>query len=146
MIMVRGWWLPMIAIAGAVGLAHLGAAVAEPPPLDDVVAAADAAGKPLSVELGASWCEPCKQLEEIERDPRVVRALAAVVHVHYDIDGAVGGVVAERLAVEAVPAILVLDAAPGAAAGHLSAERPAAGEPVRRCARHRVARGRPPVR
>ncbi|HVV87648.1 MAG TPA: thioredoxin family protein [Kofleriaceae bacterium] len=85
------------------------AAAERPPALDAAIAVAAADGRPLVVELGATWCHPCQVLQSIEADPRVQAALATVLRVHYDVDSADGAAIAEYLDIHGVPAILVLD-------------------------------------
>src|SRR5262245_22057367 len=105
-------WLMSLVLAAA--LAHPRPAAAEPPPPADLVVQAAGAGKPLVVTVGASWCKPCRELETIEHQPDVERALAGVVYARYDLEGVTGGEVAERFSIRSVPTLMVIDSG-----GHL---------------------------
>jgi hypothetical protein len=86
-------------------------AVAEPT-LDEAVAHAAQANKPLIVELYADWCVPCHVFEErVLARADVKRALATVEFVRYDIDRPVGGYIADRFNTTGVPAFLLSDGA-----------------------------------
>lgn len=70
------------------------------------------AHQPLVVELGASWCKPCRFFEtHVLPDPRVQAALAGVRFVRYDIDTPAGRDAARRIGTSAVPTMVGLDRA-----------------------------------
>ena len=75
------------------------------------IARAHDAQKPLVVELGAPWCQPCRELaKHVLPDPRVVAALRDVTFVQYETQTARGGEVAEHLGISALPSFIVFDA------------------------------------
>src|SRR2546430_8301224 len=84
---------------------------AAPESIDDAVKRAAAAGKPLLVEVSASWCGPCHLFENsVLPDQRVQAALHGVVYVHYDGEDGPGIAAAERYHVTAYPTFVVIDA------------------------------------
>jgi len=87
-------------------------ALADPPPtIEDALAHAAAAGKPLVVEFGAVWCKPCRDFEDhVLTLPEVKKAIAAVEYVRYDIDTNPGDAAARRYGVSSVPAFFILGA------------------------------------
>jgi len=86
-----------------------GSARASPPPIEDALAHAAAAGKPLIVVFGAAWCAPCRRFEtEVLARPDVRDAVAHVELVHYDVDVAPGDAAARRYNVTDLPAFLAL--------------------------------------
>ncbi len=67
-------------------------------------------GRPLIVELSASWCKPCQMFETLVlKDPRVKQALSDVLFVSYDIDSPAGREAMERSGIHSVPAVLGID-------------------------------------
>jgi thiol-disulfide isomerase/thioredoxin len=89
-------------------LVAAGSAAAEP--LDAAITRAKDAGKPLVVEIGATWCGPCKVFaRDVLPDPSVKDALEDVVFVRYDadVDGD-GKAAAKRLRATAFPTFIVL--------------------------------------
>ena len=89
-------------------LVAAGSAAAEP--LDAAIGRAKDAGKPLVIEIGATWCGPCKVFaRDVLPDPSVVNALEDVVFVHYDadVDGD-GKEAGKRLQITAFPTFIVL--------------------------------------
>lgn len=89
-------------------LALAGSAAAEP--LETAMARAKAEGKPLVVEVGATWCGPCKVFaRDVLPDPAVKDALEGVVFVRYESDDNGDGKAAgKRLAVNGYPTFVVL--------------------------------------
>jgi len=66
--------------------------------------------KPLIVELGASWCKPCRVFEtRVLPDPRVQAALADVIFVRYDVDTPVGHDAMLRCRARGVPTVVAID-------------------------------------
>lgn len=82
---------------------------APPMPIERAIEVAAARGKPLLVELSATWCGPCKELEQIMDAPEVVAARRRVVMVRYDVDTTAGAAVARRFGSEGVPAFVAVD-------------------------------------
>jgi thioredoxin-related protein len=81
-----------------------------PPPLEQAIMQAAAAGKPLLVELAAEWCSPCEDFEEMTLpNKRVQAALANVVFVRYDAENGVGELANARLRAPSFPTFVVLD-------------------------------------
>ncbi|HEU0029917.1 MAG TPA: tetratricopeptide repeat protein [Kofleriaceae bacterium] len=84
-------------------------AAAEPPKLEDALATAARNGHPLVVEIGATWCLPCREFEQhVLPRPEVVRALEGIDLVRYDMDEPTGDHVARRYNVTTVPTFLVI--------------------------------------
>jgi thiol-disulfide isomerase/thioredoxin len=96
----------------AVLLVATAPAFADPPPtLDEALAKAARANKPLVLEFSADWCKPCRYFDEkVLTQPEVIAALRSVEFVQYDIDVWPGSSVASRLAVRGVPTFVALDA------------------------------------
>lgn len=87
-------------------------AQAETPPLEQIRAAAAQAGKPLVIEVSATWCGPCRAFTQSTLpDVRVQKALAAVFYARYDADDVNGAAVVDRYGVNAYPTFLVIDRA-----------------------------------
>ena len=85
---------------------------ADAPPIDQLRSAAAQVGKPLVVEISATWCEPCRAFERSTLpDPRVKKALDAVFYARYDADETNGSAVVDRYGVRAYPTFLVIDRA-----------------------------------
>jgi thiol:disulfide interchange protein len=71
---------------------------------------ANNANQPLVVELGATWCRPCRIFEtNVLPDPRVQEALRGVTFVRYDIDTPAGADAARRIGTHAVPVVAGID-------------------------------------
>ena len=94
-----------------------GTAGAERPPrLEEALAKAAAANKPLVVEFYAEWCKPCKWFDaNVLSRSDVQAALKTVEYVRYDIDDTPGDLVASRYDVTGVPTFLVFDRSGGLA-------------------------------
>jgi thiol:disulfide interchange protein len=66
--------------------------------------------KPLIIELGASWCKPCRIFEQrVLTDPRVQEAMRDVIFVRYDIDTPRGKDAQRRTRSRGVPTVLGID-------------------------------------
>jgi len=76
--------------------------------------AARAQGRPIIVDIYASWCTPCRELDEVTfRDPDVVRAAEELAM--FKVDVTHGGqasheALLERYEIKGVPTVLFLDA------------------------------------
>lgn len=95
-------------------VAALGAGCATPDPhhalLPYAVEAAAKAHQPLVVELGATWCKPCRVFEtRVLPDPRVQEALRGMMFVQYDIDTNRGRDAMNRCGAKSVPTIVGID-------------------------------------
>ena len=85
------------------------------PTLDVARADAQKAGRALVIELGATWCGPCRAFErDVLPAPEVIVALTTVSFVRYDGDVAPGDAVAQQLRVTAFPTFLIIDPVTGA--------------------------------
>jgi len=71
---------------------------------------ANAANQPLVVELGATWCGPCRYFaSHILPDPRVQAALVGIHFVRYDIDTRAGADAMQRCGARGVPTVVGID-------------------------------------
>lgn len=61
------------------------------------------------VELGATWCGPCRELEESMSDARMQAAFKATYVVHLDVDAWGGSLGAVGLGSPSIPVFIVLD-------------------------------------
>ena len=74
--------------------------------------AAAVTGKPILLMFHASWCGPCRQMEETTfHDPKVVKLLQGMVCVKLDVDH--DEATARSFGVNSIPRILVLPASGG---------------------------------
>lgn len=77
--------------------------------LSQAGARARAARRALVVEMGASWCGPCKLLEQkVLPQPQVQRALQAVLFIRYDAEVGAGIAAARTLRIRSFPTLLAL--------------------------------------
>jgi thioredoxin-like negative regulator of GroEL len=75
---------------------------------DQAAALAEKTGKPLLIEFGAGWCEPCKRMDrESWPDARVVELSRRYVCVSVDIDHDASA--ASRFHIDGVPTIILAD-------------------------------------
>jgi thiol-disulfide isomerase/thioredoxin len=84
-------------------------------PLPEVLAEhqkkARAMGLRLYVELGATWCKPCRELEASMSDPRMKAAFKGTYIVHLDIDAWGSKLATAKLSAASIPVFFALDAA-----------------------------------
>src|SRR5258706_15462372 len=81
------------------------------PPLEEHLATARTAGKPLVIDFYTDWCKPCRMFEQkILPDAKVQAALGEVVFVRYDAEKGNGLPAAARYRVDSYPTFVVLDA------------------------------------
>lgn len=103
------WAAAVVALVAGVTVAHA-AGSAPPPPFEDAITRAATQGKTLVVEIGTSWCGPCKRFEaKILPHPVVDDAREEVIFVRYDAEKGNGVEAAARLAVDSYPTFVVLD-------------------------------------
>lgn len=70
--------------------------------------AAVTAGKPLFVDVSATWCGPCQDMAQTTwKDPEVAKALDGYVSVAVDSDAQ--SAIADKFGVSAVPTLIVVD-------------------------------------
>jgi thiol-disulfide isomerase/thioredoxin len=80
------------------------------PPLEEHLASARAAGKPLVIDFYTDWCGPCRMFEQkILPVASVQAALGDVVFVRYDAEKGHGLTAAARYRVDSYPTFVVLD-------------------------------------
>jgi thiol:disulfide interchange protein len=77
--------------------------------LDTALAEARRTGRPVLVDVSASWCPPCIVMQhEVWPDPTIERAVAdSYVPVFVDADR--DAAVSDRFGIESIPTILILD-------------------------------------
>lgn len=93
-----------------VALAGCGASGNGPRTLPYALEEANDAHQPLVVELGATWCQPCRIFEtQVLPDPRVQEALKGITFVRYDIDTMAGEDAARRIGTRVVPVVAGID-------------------------------------
>jgi thioredoxin-like negative regulator of GroEL len=81
------------------------------PPFDQVLRDAAAAHKPVLLDFGATWCQPCLELAKTFALPETARSLAAYRVQAYDIDDdGEGAAAGDRFQAHALPMLVVLDA------------------------------------
>src|SRR5215213_6976967 len=98
-----------VAIVGVMFMTAV-ATAADPPAIDDAIKQAGSEHKPLVIEVGAEWCEPCKKFDaSVLPDQRVQAVLNDVVFVQYDADESRGAAVVARYSVASFPTFLVVD-------------------------------------
>lgn len=79
--------------------------------LAGALARAEAERRPVMVELYATWCPACRDLDRTLRDEKVGEWVdARLVAVRYDVDTSAGRRLSEIYGVEAIPTTLLLDA------------------------------------
>jgi thioredoxin len=75
--------------------------------LDQAVAEAKKQNKPVIVDFWATWCGPCKMMEESTwPDPKVIAASAGYIMVKQDVDK--NQATADKYKVEGVPTLIFL--------------------------------------
>ncbi len=80
------------------------------PSIDDAIAAAAKAGKPLVIEVSTKWCGPCRTFEtQTLIEPQVRQALQGVWFVRYDADDVAGEEAQRRYAVTGYPSFVAID-------------------------------------
>lgn len=103
---------PQVASGGSFHEVHLEPG---PTPLPEVLAEeqkkARAMGLRLYVELGATWCKPCRELEASMGDPRMKEAFKGTYIVHLDIDAWGSKLGSAKLSTASIPVFFALDAA-----------------------------------
>lgn len=81
---------------------------------EDFEAAATASresGKPILMDLYADWCGPCHTLaEDYFTSDEMKDVLSRFVLFRANVDGAEGGILAERYGADAIPLVVVLSA------------------------------------
>jgi thiol-disulfide isomerase/thioredoxin len=81
-----------------------------PGTLDEEIARAKAAQKPLILEFFTTWCAPCKEFEKVTlQDGAVQAVLPGVSLVRYDAEHGNGIAVAAKYRVNAYPTLLAVD-------------------------------------
>ncbi|NLP05324.1 thioredoxin family protein [Candidatus Fermentibacteria bacterium] len=74
-------------------------------------AASRESGKPILMDLYADWCGPCRTLsEEFFTSEEMRGVLSRFVLFRANVDGAGGGVLAERYGASAIPLVVVVSA------------------------------------
>lgn len=61
-------------------------------------------------KLGSTWCDPCRELEESLDHPQVKEARRGTLLISLDVDAFQDQLKAQNLQVDAVPALIQLDA------------------------------------
>jgi thiol-disulfide isomerase/thioredoxin len=79
------------------------------PPLDQLLARARDAHKPLLIDFAAVWCGPCKRLDKELARPENQKLLEGFVFHKYDAERGEGAQVAARYEVVGYPTLLVVD-------------------------------------
>jgi len=96
-------------VLAALTLVALLAAPVEPP-LEATLAQAAADGKPVFLDVYATWCAPCHRLEsEVLSTPDVKRALQGYRVQRYDAERGNGLKVAQRYGIDEYPTLLILN-------------------------------------
>jgi thiol:disulfide interchange protein len=100
---------PATEAKAAEGGAAAGKEIAWLDDLDQAMALARQQNKPIVTDFWATWCGPCKRMEETTwRDPKVIAAAAGFVMVKLDVDKATAA--AQKYQVDSIPTIAVMDA------------------------------------
>jgi len=78
--------------------------------IDEAIASAKAAGKPLVLEFWTTWCEPCKTfVRDVLPDGGVQERLNGVTFVRYDAEAEPGLAAATKYRVNSYPTFLAVD-------------------------------------
>lgn len=96
--------------AATVGLAAADDPIAWGKSIPEALETANRDARPVLVDVWATWCKPCKRMDEVTyRDPAVLRAIEGFVPIKVDADA--HELFVDRYEIDAYPTVLVLDGA-----------------------------------